>query len=61
MNTLYERGCCTPLLLGHPIPTTIPGVTLVCSPHVNAIPPLCSIVPHGLIEHTPHLVSHANA
>ena len=58
---LAGASCRIQTFAGHPIPTMISGIKLGGPPSSDPIPPLGRIVPHGLIENTPHLVSHADA
>ena len=58
---LAGASCRIQTFAGNPTSTMIGGIRLGCPPSRSAIPPLGSIVPHGLLEKTPHLGSHADA
>ena len=58
---LAGASCRIQTFAGHPILTMIPGIQLGCPPNSDVNPPLGRIVPHGLMENTPHLGSHPDA
>ena len=58
---LAGASCRIQSFAGHLIRTMMGGIRLHCPPSSDAVPPLGRVVPHGLIENTPHLGSHADA